>query len=273
VINSLDVDALRAALVTPNGPYSALDVVETTGSTNADLRDAARADAEDRTVLIAEQQTAGQGRRARNWVSPPRTGLYLSVLLRPHDVPPNRIPWITLLAGVALVCTARETAGVDAVLKWPNDLLAGPDRSKCAGVLAEAVNGGIVLGMGLNVATLPDDVPAGVGGLVPTSLAQQGARTTDRTELAVALLLTLSQLDARWRLAYGDPMACGLLDAYREHCATLGMRVRIELPGDNELTGTAVDLDREGQLMVRDDLGGHHAVRAGDVVHLRSLAG
>ncbi|GAA3434440.1 hypothetical protein GCM10018954_040440 [Kutzneria kofuensis] len=72
-----------------------------------------RAGGADRTVLFAEEQTAGQGRRARTWVSPPYTGLYVSVLLRP-DVPPHRIPWITLLAGVALVRTATSI-GVDAV--------------------------------------------------------------------------------------------------------------------------------------------------------------
>ncbi|AHI01318.1 biotin--[acetyl-CoA-carboxylase] ligase [Kutzneria viridogrisea] len=270
----LDLEALRAALVAPGGPYAALDVVPSTGSTNADLREAANAGAEDRTVLIAEQQTAGQGRRARTWVSPAGSGIYLSVLLRPHEVPPNRLPGITLLAGVALVSTVRASTGVDAVLKWPNDLLAGPERAKCAGILAESIGGGaVVLGIGLNVAALPEGVPAGAGGLPPTSLEQQGASHTDRTRLVVELLLALAQLDARWRLAYGDPVACGLLDAYREHCATLGLRVRVELPGNSELLGTAVDVDREGQLVIRSDGGGQRAVHAGDVVHLRSVTG
>jgi BirA family biotin operon repressor/biotin-[acetyl-CoA-carboxylase] ligase len=261
----LDQNRLRAALL---GPYAQVDVVESTGSTNADLREAARAGGKDRTVLFAEEQTAGQGRRARTWVSPPHTGLYVSVLLRP-DVPPHRIPWITLLAGIALVRTATSL-GVDASLKWPNDLLVGP--AKCAGVLAEA-DDGVVLGMGLNVAALPGDVPPGAGGLPATSLEQQGATSTDRTEIAIELLRNLAQLDDLWRQEQGDPIAAGLHAEYRKHCSTLGMRVRIELPGDRQLQGTAVEVDADGQLVVRADDGTRHSVHAGDVVHLRSAAG
>jgi len=261
----LDAVRLKAALT---GLYAQVDVVESTGSTNADLRAVGQAGGADRTVLFAEEQTAGQGRRARHWVSPLYTGLYVSVLLRP-DVPAQRIPWITLLAGVALVRTARGI-GVDAVLKWPNDLLA--NGSKCAGVLAEA-DGGVVLGMGLNVAALPGDVPPGAGGLPATSLEQQGATTTDRTEIAIDLLKNLAELDDAWRQEHGDPIASGLHAEYRRHCSTLGQRVRVELPGDRELVGTAVEIDTEGQLVVRADDGSRHSVHAGDVVHLRSAAG
>jgi BirA family transcriptional regulator, biotin operon repressor / biotin---[acetyl-CoA-carboxylase] ligase len=262
----LDVERLRTALT---GPYARLDVVESTGSTNVDLREAARLGADDRTVLFAERQTAGQGRRARNWVSSLYAGIYVSVLLRPTGVSPNRIPWITLLAGVGLARTAAKV-GVPATVKWPNDLLV--NGAKCAGVLAEA-DGGVVLGMGLNVASLPDDVPPGAGGLPATSLEQRGATTTDRTEIAIHLLRELAELDDAWRAAKGDPVSCGLLDAYRQHCSTLGMRVRIELPADRELTGTAVDVDQEGRLVVRTSDGVSHAVNAGDVVHLRPAAG
>jgi BirA family biotin operon repressor/biotin-[acetyl-CoA-carboxylase] ligase len=260
----LDAARLKAALT---GTYAQVDVVESTGSTNADLRAVGQAGGADRTVLFAEEQTAGLGRRARHWVSPPHTGLYVSVLLRP-DVPAQRIPWITLLAGVALVRTARGI-GVDAALKWPNDLLA--NGSKCAGVLAEA-DGGVVLGMGLNVAALPGDVPPGAGGLPATSLEQQGATTTDRTEIAIDLLKNLAELDDAWRREHGDPIASGLHAEYRRHCSTLGQRVRVELPADRELVGTAVEIDTDGQLVVRADDGSRHSVHAGDVVHLRSAA-
>jgi BirA family biotin operon repressor/biotin-[acetyl-CoA-carboxylase] ligase len=281
----LDREALRARLVAPNGPYAALDVVDSTGSTNIDLRHAAVEGAPDRTVLIAERQTAGQGRRARRWVSPPGAGLYLSVLLRPAEVPVARLAGVTLLAGIALVRTARGTAGVDVALKWPNDLLAGEDRGKCAGVLAEVVDAlrepVVVVGIGLNVGRLPPDIPAAGGGLSATSLSQAGAVTTDRTELAIALLTELASLDEQWRQAHGDLAASRLLDAYRDCCATLGQRVVVELPGRAkpagprdgvgdvvELRGIAVDVDREGQLMVRRDDGTVQAVSAGDVVHV-----
>jgi BirA family biotin operon repressor/biotin-[acetyl-CoA-carboxylase] ligase len=268
VDSALDVRELRAVLVAPNGPYAGLDVVASTGSTNRDLAVAAMADAADRTVLIAEQQTAGQGRMRRDWVSPPRTGLYLSVLLRP-DVPAQALSWLTLLAGVALVRTSRW-AGADVVVKWPNDLLLGPDRRKGAGVLAEATNGAVVLGIGLNVLPLPDDVPLGAGGLAATSLADAGATKVDRTQVAIELLGELAALDEAFRSAGGDPVASGLHAEYVRCCATVGSRVRVELPS-GDLVGTATDVDLDGTLRVRSVDGVEHALSAGDVVHLRAI--
>lgn len=267
----LRIDELRLTLGVPHGPYAAVDYVPATGSTNADLIDAARANLPDRTVLIAGEQTAGRGRLARTWVSPPGSGLYLSVLLRPEAVPVARWGTLALVAGVALARVAREVAGVDAVLKWPNDLLAGPERAKCGGVLSEVAPGGraVVVGMGVNVASLPVDVPAGVGGLPATSLADAGGRTTDLTRLAGALLTAFDQLEWAWRAAGGDLERCGVLAAYRDSCATLGQRVRVELPNAVELTGVAVDVGNGGELRVRGDSGLRTAVSAGDVVHVR----
>ncbi|HEX8933690.1 MAG TPA: biotin--[acetyl-CoA-carboxylase] ligase, partial [Pseudonocardiaceae bacterium] len=128
---------LRRALVTPVGPYAALDVVESVPSTNTVLAAAARAGAPDRTVLVAEHQSAGRGRAARNWVAPPRSGLTLSVLLRPTEVPRTRWSWLPLLVGVALCRTVSTLSELPAVLKWPNDLLLGAHRRKAAGILAE----------------------------------------------------------------------------------------------------------------------------------------
>ncbi|KAA2251267.1 biotin--[acetyl-CoA-carboxylase] ligase [Solihabitans fulvus] len=267
----MDLDTLRARLVAPAGPYAALDVVASTSSTNHDLRAAAAQGAADRTVLIAEQQTAGQGRRGRNWVSPPGSGLYVSVLYRPTGVPAVRLPWLTLLAGVALVRAVRSY-GADAVLKWPNDLLLGQRRRKAAGVLAETTSGldaTLVLGMGLNVAPLPPDVPAGVGGLEPTSLGDELGTAPDRTEVAVRLLTELATLEETWRRADGDPFVSGLHEEYRAYCATFGQQVRVELSGTAELRGTAMYLEGDGTLVVRSQDGAEHSVSAGDVVHLR----
>lgn len=258
----VDFATLRAALPT----YPVIDVIPTTASTNADLVTAAQAGAEDRTVLIADEQTAGQGRRARNWVSPPGSGLYLSVLLRP-DVPASRLAWLTQLAGVALVRTARWT-GADAVLKWPNDLLLGPDRRKGAGILAEVTGDAVVLGIGLNVLPLPAGVPLGPGGLAPTSLADAGATTLDRTGIAVALLGELATLEGSWRAAAGNPKDGGYGD-YVEYCSTIGQRVRVELPG-SEIVGEATGVAPDGSLLVTADDGAAHQVSAGDVVHLRA---
>jgi BirA family biotin operon repressor/biotin-[acetyl-CoA-carboxylase] ligase len=265
----IDADALRARLVAPHGPYAGLNVVASTGSTNADL--AAAGQQPDRTVLIAEQQTAGQGRQRRSWVSPAGSGLYLSVLLRPSDVPVERLGWIPLLAGVALARTVTW-AGADTTLKWPNDLLVGAGHRKAAGILAEVSavrDNTVVLGIGLNVLPLPADVPVGAGGLAPTSLADERATQLDRTELAAHLLTQLAELELAWRAAGGDPVATGLAAEYRRWCGTLGQRVRVELPGPAELVGVAETLDADGTLVVRADDGRRHPVSAGDVVHLR----
>ncbi|WP_028925938.1 biotin--[acetyl-CoA-carboxylase] ligase [Pseudonocardia acaciae] len=267
--SALDVTALRTELA---GVVAKLDVVERTGSTNADLLAAARSGAADRTVLVAELQEAGRGRLDRRWTSPSHAGLTFSVLLRPIGVPPSRWGWLPLLAGVSLVHTIRSLTTVDAALKWPNDLLLGPphDRRKAAGLLAEVANGGddpsVVLGIGLNVRTRADQLPD-----TATSLAAQGA-DVPRAELLTALLRRLLADEAAWREAGGDPDASGLRAAYRAACATLGARVRIELPGaERTLLAVAEDVDEDGRLVVREPNGVTRAVASGDVVHLRAV--
>lgn len=258
-------DALRRALVAPAGPYAALDVVASLPSTNAALAAAARVGAPDRTVLIGEHQTAGRGRSARRWVAPARSGLAVSVLLRPREVPQARWGWLPLLAGVALCRTVAELAGVPAELKWPNDLLLGAGRRKAAGILAEVVPGpAAVIGIGLNVTAQPDELP------VPgaTSLSVEQSACTDRELLLEALLRDLDRAVLQWCRHGGDPDAAGLRAAYRHCCATLGEQVRVELPGQSALTGNAVDLDSEGRLVVLSG-GRLRALAAGDVTHVR----
>ncbi|MBP2322798.1 BirA family biotin operon repressor/biotin-[acetyl-CoA-carboxylase] ligase [Kibdelosporangium banguiense] len=258
----MDVDVLTRRLVEPNGPYSGITVVDSTESTNADLEGV---NAPDRTVLIAREQTAGAGRRGREWTSPPG-GLYMSVYYEP-GVPAVRVPWLTLLAGVALANVADE-AGVQSALKWPNDLLLGPKQRKGAGVLAVTKEKGVVLGIGLNVGAV--DARLGPGGIEATSLIAEGAHQLDLTELATSLLLELDKWERPWREAEGDPFASGLHEEYRKHCLTLGQDVRVELSGDKELVGTARYLETDGTLVVRDAEGHDHSVPAGDVVHLRA---
>ncbi|HEX6352449.1 biotin--[acetyl-CoA-carboxylase] ligase [Actinophytocola sp.] len=269
--NKLDVLALREQLVAPNGPYLALDVVETTGSTNADLLGAAAEGAADRTVLIAEQQTAGRGRRSRTWASPAGSGVYLSVLVRPTTVPPGRLGTLSMVAGLALIHAARETAGVDAVLKWPNDLLVGTDRAKAAGILSEVGPGqATVVGVGLNVTALPPGAEPGPGGLPVGSFTDAGATVTDRNEIAASFLRAFAEMEAAWRLSDGDIVRSGVITGYREACGTIGQRVRAELPDGTALTGVAVDVDADGQLLIKLDDGTPKAVSAGDVVHLKA---
>ncbi len=250
----------------PVGPYAALDVVASVPSTNTALADAARAGAPDRTVLVAEHQSAGRGRAARSWVAPARSGLALSVLLRPAEVPQARWSWFPLLVGVVLCRTVSTLGELPAVLKWPNDLLLGAHQRKAAGILAEVVPGGpaVVVGIGLNVTLRPDELP------VPgaTSLAIEQAACTDRDPLLRALLRALDTELRQWSRHRGDPITSGLHEAYRKHCATLGQQVRVELPGQPELIGTAEDVDTEGRLVVLAD-GQRRTLSVGDVTHVR----
>lgn len=268
--------ALDRALVTPDGLWTKIDVRAETGSTNADVTAAARRGEPEGLVIVAEQQLTGRGRRDRQWVSPPRAGLYLSVLLRPGlanqekgwpVVPPAAYAWLPLLAGVALLETVRRVAEVDdAALKWPNDLLTG-DR-KCAGILAEASGDAVVVGVGLNVSTRAEELPETTG--VPaTSLKLAGAENTDRDPLLRQLLRSFASWYAGWREADGDAELSGLLAAYRRGCSTIGREVRVLLPGGGELVGEATEVDGQGQLVVRTAERIDHRVSAGDVLHVR----
>lgn len=262
----LTTRALARALVVPGGLWRHLDVRAETGSTNADVADAVRAGEPEGLIVVAEQQTAGRGRRDRQWTSPPRAGLTLSVLLRPVDVPQRLWGWLPLLAGVALRDAVHRIAEVDAALKWPNDLLVGD--AKCAGILAEVVGDAVVLGIGLNVTTRRDELPP-VTGLPATSLQLAGAPNTDRDPLLKALLRGLAQWYAGWRETDGDAELCGLLGEYRRHCATIGRDVRVQLPTGDEITGRVTTVDPDGQLVIRSADGGENRVSAGDVLHVR----
>jgi BirA family transcriptional regulator, biotin operon repressor / biotin---[acetyl-CoA-carboxylase] ligase len=261
--------ALRRALVGPGGLWTDLEVVPETGSTNTDLALRARSGAREGAVLVAEAQTAGRGRLDRGWTAPARSGLFCSVLLRPGDrVPAERWGWLPLLAGVAAAGALARTAGVDTGLKWPNDVLvtvAGEER-KLGGILAERVDGAVVVGMGLNVSLRADELPVPTAG----SLALAGAAVTDRDPLLRAVLRSVEQWYGEWRRFDGDPGACGLHEAYAAGCTTLGRTVRAELPGGGRLVGEAVAIDGDGRLVIATEKGAREAVAAGDIVHLRA---
>lgn len=277
--------ALRRALIVDGGLWTDLRYLHRTGSTNADVANAIRNGTPDgadtpggaRTpeglVVIADEQTAGKGRLDRQWTSPPAAGIAMSVLLRPGEpvagrgwapIPTRRYAHLPLLAGVALAEAVRRLGDVDAVLKWPNDLLI--DGRKCAGVLAETVvttDGSapaVVLGIGLNVTLRTTELPRPDA----TSLQLAGASCTDRDPLVRALLRALADRYSDWRATGGDPDASGLLESYRFHCATIGSSVRVELPGGEQVLGQAISVDDDGCLVVDG-----RSIAAGDVVHLR----
>lgn len=274
----LDADALRRALVeTPPAPYTSLEVVDEIGSTNAELLSRATRGATDRSVLLAEYQASGRGRLGRAWTAPPRTQVAMSVLLRPGAVSPTLFGWLPLVTGLAVRDGLVAAGGVDATLKWPNDVLV--DGNKIAGILSEmtAVPGGgdfgvrlpaLVVGMGINVSLTREQLP------VPhaTSLALVGG-VTDRDDIARAVLEALARRHMQWReceRGSGSTISDELMAEYSDACSTLGADVRVLLPGDVVRTGRADHVDRDGRLVVVTS-GGELSVAAGDVTHVRPV--
>ena len=270
----LDQAALRRALVRSDGTsdsrafWNRLDVVERTGSTNADLLARASDLGADRHVLLAEHQESARGRHSRTWVSPAQAQISMSVLLGMPGLNLADMGWLPLLTGIAVVDALRTVAEVPAELKWPNDVLIGD--KKVAGILAEVARTtpepAVVVGIGLNVSLGAEELPVPTA----TSLLLENAETVDRDTLVRALARELSTQFRSWENSGWDTSV--LAAEYRERCGTLGKRVRAVLPGDKEVFGTATDIDTSGRVVIEIEGSGGEtfAVAAGDITHLRA---
>ncbi|MGJ3508598.1 biotin--[acetyl-CoA-carboxylase] ligase [Enemella sp. A6] len=257
----IDRAELRRSLSAHGWRAEHIEVVAETGSTNADLIAAARDGAEAWTVLIASHQTAGRGRFRRSWASPAGSSASISVLLRPERSMQNW-PWLSLLTGVALA-EAFVAVGVDAAVKWPNDVLA--PGGKLCGILAERVETpegpAVVVGFGINLSMTAEELPVPTA----TSLLLEGV-TCDPTELVADVLARWRELALAWAAEDDD----ALHRRYLAISGTIGRRIRLLLDetGDEVVQGTAVGVDRTGRILV-DVAGDVQAYAAGDVVHLR----
>jgi BirA family transcriptional regulator, biotin operon repressor / biotin---[acetyl-CoA-carboxylase] ligase len=260
----LDAAVLRAELVGTGLGWHQLDVVAQTGSTNADLlARAASGDDVAGAVLIAEHQTAGRGRHGRGWSASPRAQITMSVGVSVVDVPTAGWGWLSLATGVAVVDAVApllEVSGVQAGLKWPNDVLAG--GGKLAGILAEVSKPVVVIGLGLNVTQSPEEVD----GPGATSLFDLGVDAPDRDQLVRSLLRELGGRIVAWRAARGADWQ--LAADYRARSLTIGTRVCAQLPGGKEIVGTASGIDDQGRLCIESG-GETVVVSAGDVIHMR----
>lgn len=263
--------------------------LDSTGSTNDVLREAVTgADAagwRHGATVVTDDQTHGRGRLGRTWLAPTGKTLAISVLVRPADLtgpplPPDALGWLPLIAGAAMTEAVRGalaaasvdrggeedgTGGVEAWLKWPNDVLVS--GFKVCGILSELVaDGAVVIGAGLNLTLDEHDLPT----LTSTSLLLATGVRPDADAVLADYLERLLALVEAFTAAGGDPVASGVADRVSALCGTLGQDVRIELPGGAELIGSALRIDGDGRLVVRDDENGdEQAVAAGDVTHLR----
>lgn len=224
-------------------------------STNLELGRRIEANSPEFTVVVADSQTAGRGRLGRNWTSEPGSSLAVSILLRPH---PASRGWITLLAGVAMARALREF-GLEAFVKWPNDVLIG--SKKVCGILAELrADGSVILGAGLNLKN-QQGAPE-----TATSLEAQGLEVNADKALAYFLAAFRSRYSVLEQSA--DFAITKTLNELAEICGTLGQKVRADFPDGSSMSGTAKSIDRNGQLVIETPE--PISVSAADVWHLRN---
>ena len=246
-----------------------IDYVAVTGSTNVDVAAAALADAQawpDLSVLAAGEQTAGRGRAGREWESRAGSSLSVSILVRPKHVAIEHYGWLPILAGLAMTrAVAKLLPESDVSLKWPNDVLVGD--KKISGVLSELLSdaSGVVIGVGLNLTHSQEDLPIANA----TSLRLEGATVSFEAALE-AFLVEFVSLYTDFVNHHGDADASGLRRGASAKCSSIGRRVRVLLPGEQQIEGKGIELDQSGRILVAID-GEHqlYAVAAGDIVHLR----
>jgi BirA family biotin operon repressor/biotin-[acetyl-CoA-carboxylase] ligase len=237
----------------------------TCGSTNDLAAERARAGAPAGLVIVADAQTTGRGRLGRSWHSPADENLYLSMLLRPAR-PPSEIPPLTLLAGAG-VARALQAFGLEAWLKWPNDVELLDEtgkRRKVCGVLTEMASAGasalyVVVGIGINANTV--DFPAEIAERA-TSLRRALGRPVDRVELLAALLEAFEPLCE----AFDRRGPAAAVEAFEAHAA-FPAPCRVTAPGRpaERLKGIALGVDPDGALRLRDETGQIHRVISGEL--------
>ncbi|MFZ0449205.1 MAG: biotin--[acetyl-CoA-carboxylase] ligase [Desulfatiglandaceae bacterium] len=228
-------------------------------STNRKARDLAVKGAPEGTLVVAEKQTGGRGRRGRYWFSPRKAGIYASLILRPK-LPPNEAPKITLLTGVTVAEAFMALTPLKPAIKWPNDILV--NGRKICGILTEssmemdAIHH-VVVGVGINVNTrkFPDELKE-----IGTSVYLETGRTFDRVAL-------LKEFLRRFEEHYRNFLSSGFGSVekrWRELAVVLGKEVTVRMI-DATCRGRAVELDRDGALIIQEKNGERRKIYSGDI--------
>ncbi len=220
-------------------------------------------------LVVADSQSAGKGRLGRTWSSPPGLNIYMSYLLRP-EISPRNAPLLTLAAALSGALALRAQTGLQARLKWPNDLVA--NGRKLGGILLELRSDPdriiyAVLGIGINVNAKKEDLPKGIKA---TSVFIETGRESDRAALIAGII---AELDF-WIRAIRKGEHAALVKAYRGISDTIGKNVRLTSEG-RRFEGTALNVDEEGRLVIRVAGGGAERqlrFSTGDVTRLRGTA-
>lgn len=234
---------------------------EKVASTQHETKRLAESGAEEGTLVVAEAQSEGKGRRGRHWVSPPRMGIYLSLILRP-DLEPFNIAQIPIVMGIGVCESISQVTGLQPRIKWPNDVLL--EGKKVAGILVEMSAEPervhyIILGIGINVNTpasiFPDDLRS-----TATSLAEVAGHPVCRRTLIQRLLPNLESIYNEFKRVGFE----ALRERWRQWDQTIHSWVEIEDPG-SPIVGYALDIDKDGALIIKDQQGEVRRVLSGDV--------
>mgnify|MGYP001184553481 FL=1 len=271
IINSFEVkNGLNTKIIGKN-----VHCLEEVDSTNNYAKRLAQEGCEEGTVVIAEIQTEGRGRMGRSWHSMGNKGIWMSVVLRPV-ISPEEIQVITLAASLAVVSALNEVLGIEAGIKWPNDVIL--DGKKVCGILTEMnmemerVNF-LISGIGLNFSQQESDFPEEIRDKA-TSLGiylkeKHGLDISKikRTQLIKMILFKFEEVYDKVNSDNGDDV----VKEWKKHCITLGKEVCINYR-TKQYTGTALDVDTKGRLLVRCSDGVTREVSSGEV-SVRGLLG
>lgn len=254
----------------PDHPWgNSIHWFDTIGSTNTHAKTLAAAGAPHGTVLIADNQTAGRGRMGRVFLSPPGSGIYMSVILRPN-CPPTQLMHLTCAAALAACDVVAHTLNIHPGIKWINDLVC--DGKKLAGILTElsidpktALVDYAVIGIGINCNQRCEDFPPELQ-TIACSAAMVSGLPIDRSRLAAALIMSFEKMSREIFTAQRATM-----DRYRKDCVTIGAEVTV-ICGEDRRSGTALDITDDGALLVAFADGHTEAVNSGEV-SVRGLYG
>ena len=260
-LNPLEI---RSGLGTRIFGRGIIDYAAERDSTNNRAKELAAGGAAEGTVVLAEKQTGGRGRRGRSWFSPAGGGIYASLILKPL-IPSSEAPKITLVAAVALCEALRAVCPGAYRVKWPNDVLVG--GRKLAGILTElstepdAVDY-VVVGLGLNVNIRPGDFPGDLRGKA-TSLMMETGEPHSRAAVLRTLLEHFERLYEHFR--EGDFAA--VLRRWKVYADLQGRNVSVE-QAQRRIVGKVHGIDRDGSLLLRDSRGVLQRIVSGDVTYL-----
>jgi BirA family biotin operon repressor/biotin-[acetyl-CoA-carboxylase] ligase len=235
-----------------------------TDSTNARAKYLAGDGAPEGTLVVAEKQTDGRGRRGRSWFSPPGEGIYTSIVLRP-PIPPNEAPKLTLLTSVALAEALLSLTSLKVNIKWPNDILI--NGRKAAGILTEISTemdriDYVIIGVGINVNTPCKGLPPDIAHTA-TSVLMETGRVFPRIVLLRAFLEWLEIYYETFKAKGFDP----ILNRWKHLADMIGQQISVDLM-DSVRVGKVLDLDKDGFLILQDRRGIIERIISGDVTLL-----